>query len=84
MARPRRALIIRPVSGTLVFTNGNGTNTFYVPIIDNQAVSGGPSLHGGLTNVTAPGQITPYGTQAVVIAESNVGLQLLAGQLQRP
>jgi hypothetical protein len=28
-----------------------------------------------LTNVTAPGQITPYGTQSVVIAESNAGLQ---------
>ena len=64
----------QPTSGTIVFTNGIGTNTFIVPIFNNQVVSGSLGFSIILTNVTAPGQITPYGTQSVVIAESNAGL----------
>ena len=63
------------VSGTLVFTNGSATNTFIVPIINNQTVSGDETFSVVLTNVTAPGQITPYGTESVVIAESNAGMR---------
>jgi hypothetical protein len=61
--------------GTLVFTNGLGTNTFNVPLFNNQSVTGDHTFTVALTNVTAPGQITPYATQAVVIAESNVGVR---------
>ena len=63
------------VSGTMVFTNGNGTNIFPVPIFNNQSVSGNQTFSVILTNVTTPGYITPYGTQAVVIAESSAGLR---------
>lgn len=63
------------VSGTLVFTNGIATNTFDVPIFNNAAVSGDHAFSVILTNVTAPGQITPYGTQTVVISESNPGFR---------
>jgi uncharacterized delta-60 repeat protein len=62
------------VTGTLVFTNGLATNTFTVPIYNNGYVTGARAFSVILTNVTAPGQITPYGTQSVVIAESNTGL----------
>jgi uncharacterized delta-60 repeat protein len=65
----------QPVNGVLVFTNGIATNTFTVPIYNNNLVTGDRTFSVILTNVTAPGQITPYGTQAVVIAESNAGLQ---------
>jgi hypothetical protein len=61
-------------SGILVFTNGVGTNTFTVPIFNNGTVTGDKLFSVVLTNATAPGQITPYGTQTVVIAESNSGL----------
>ena len=62
-------------SGTLVFTNGNGTNTFPVQIYNNSSITGDKAFSIVLSNPTAPGQITPYATQAVVIAESNTGLR---------
>ena len=62
-------------AGTLVFTNGIGTNTFTVPIYNNNSVTGDRSFFVVLTNVTAPGQLTPYSVQSVVIAESNSGLR---------
>ena len=62
-------------SGTLVFTNGNGTNTFPVQIYNNASITGDKAFSVVLSSPTAPGQITPYGTQAVVIAESNTGLR---------
>jgi uncharacterized delta-60 repeat protein len=71
----RAGINYQSVSGTLVFTNGNATNSFYVPIFNNQSVVGDQAFSVVLTNVTYPGQITPYGTQAVVIAESNAGLR---------
>lgn len=58
-------------TGTLVFTNGLATNTFTVLINNNQ--SSDLTFAVNLTSVTAPGRITPYGTQTVVIAQSNVG-----------
>lgn len=63
------------VSGTLYFTNGIATNTFTVPLYNNLSVSGDHSFSVILTNVTAPGQITPYGVQTVVIGESNPGFR---------
>lgn len=68
----------QPVSGTLVFTNGLGTNTFTVPIFNAGTVTGDRAFTVVLTNATAPGQITPYATQSVVIAESNSGLEFSA------
>ena len=62
------------VSGTLLFTNGLGTNTIVVPILNNQIISSNLTFSVVLTNVTAPGVITPYGVETVTIAESNVGL----------
>lgn len=62
------------VSGTLVFTNGIGTNTFTVPIYANGLVTGDRAFTVSLSNPTAPGQLTPPSTQTVVIAESNAGL----------
>ena len=62
------------VAGTMVFTNGNGTNTFNVPILNNNSVTGGKSFTVALTNVTAPGILEAPSTQTVIIAESNVGL----------
>lgn len=63
------------VSGTLYFTNGIATNTFTVPLFNNAAVTGDRAFTVLLTNVTAPGQLTPYPTQMVVITESNPGFR---------
>ncbi len=63
------------VSGTLVFTNGLATNTFSVPIYNNNLVTGDHAFTVVLTNVTAPGLLTAPSTQTVVIAESNAGLR---------
>ena len=62
-------------SGTIVFTNGIVTNTFTIPIYNNSLVNGNHTFTVVLTNVTAPGQITPYRTQSVVIVDSNSGLR---------
>jgi hypothetical protein len=69
----------QPASGTLVFTNGVATNTFPVYIFNNTGVSGNTAFSVILTNVSPPGYIGPYGTQAVVIAESNAGLGFSQG-----
>lgn len=62
-------------SGTLVFTNGIGTNTFTVPILNNNLVSSNLAFSVLLTNVTAPGRIMPYGAEVVTIKESNAGMR---------
>lgn len=67
------------VSGTLVFTNGVATNTFTVPIYNNGYVTGDRAFTVVLSDPTPPGQITPYGTLTVTIAESNAGLQFSQG-----
>jgi hypothetical protein len=62
------------VSGTLVFTNGIGTNTFNVPIINNSLVNGNRTFNVTLSNPTAPGQLVPPSTQIVTIVDNNSGL----------
>jgi hypothetical protein len=63
-----------PVSGTLVFINGIATNTFTVPIINNGSVTSNRTFNVTLSNPTAPGVVTPYGTQTVTIIDINSGL----------
>ena len=70
------------VSGTLVFTNGIAVNTFTVPIYNNAIITGDKTFSVVLSNPTAPGQITPNGTQVVVIAESNTGLHFAQSSYQ--
>ncbi len=70
----RAGINYNAVSGIMVFTNGIGTNTFTVPLFNNQSVSSNLTFSVILTNVTAPGYISPYGTNVVTIAESNAGL----------
>jgi uncharacterized delta-60 repeat protein len=63
-------------SGTLDFTNGIGTNTFLVPIINNNSsITGNRTFTVSLSNPTPPGQVTPIGTQTVTIIDNNSGLQ---------
>ncbi len=62
------------VSGTLVFTNGNGTNTFIVPIINNGLVTGNRTFTVNLSNPTPPGQLVSPSNQVVTIIDSNSGL----------
>lgn len=61
------------VTGKIIFTNGIGTNTFNVPLLLPQTVSSNVAFSVILTNVTWPGQITPYGAETVVIDESRSG-----------
>jgi uncharacterized delta-60 repeat protein len=63
------------VSGTMVFTNGIGTNTFVVPIINNQLVEGDRSFTVTLSNPTAPGQLVAPYVQTIKIIDSNSGLK---------
>ena len=62
------------VSGTLVFTNGIGTNTFTVPIINNGLVTGNRTFTVSLSNPTPPGQLVSPSNQVVTIIDSNSGL----------
>lgn len=61
------------VSGTLVFTNGNGTNTFTVPILNNGIIDSNRTFTVNLSNPTSPGQVVAPGTQTVTIVEANNG-----------
>ena len=62
------------VSGTLVFTNGIGTNTFTVPIINNGLVAGNRTFAVNLSNPTPPGQVVAPSNLVVTIIDSNSGL----------
>ena len=62
-------------SGTLVFTNGIGTNTFTVPIINNSAVTGDKTFTVTLSNPTPPGQLVPPSVQTVTIVDGNSGVE---------
>jgi uncharacterized delta-60 repeat protein len=62
------------VTGTLVFTNGNGTNTFTVPILNNGLVNGNKTFNVMLANPTAPGVLVPPSTATITIIDSNSGL----------
>ena len=61
-------------SGTLVFTNNIGTNTFTIPIINNGLVTGNRAFTVGLSSPTPPGQVTSPSNQVVTIIDSNSGL----------
>jgi len=61
-------------NGTTVFTNGIGTNTFYVQILNNSLITGSRTFTVNLSNPTAPGQVVAPGTEAVTIIDSNSGL----------
>ena len=61
-------------SGTLVFTNGIGTNTFTVPILYNGLVSTNKSFTVSLSSPTAPGVLTAPSTQTVTIVNTIAGL----------
>jgi uncharacterized delta-60 repeat protein len=61
------------VSGTLVFTNGNATNTFTVPILYNGSVDIDRTFTVKLSNVTAPGKLVAPSNQVVTIVEGNNG-----------
>jgi hypothetical protein len=61
-------------TGTLTFTNGLATNFIPITIFNNNLVSTNLTFTIVLTNVTAPGVIAPFGTNAVVIQEGNSGL----------
>jgi hypothetical protein len=61
-------------SGTLVFTNGLGTNNISVPISNNSLITGDRTFTVVLTNATAPGTITSPSNQVVTIIDSNSGL----------
>ena len=61
-------------TGTLVFTNGIGTNTFTVPILYNGLVSTNKSFTVSLSSPTAPGVLTAPSTQTVTIVNTIAGL----------
>ena len=58
-------------NGTLVFTNGIGTNYIYIPLLSDPVFSSNLTFSVTLTNVTRPGFIAPYGTETVTIVETN-------------
>ncbi len=62
-------------SGTLVFDNGVGTNTFNVPILNNTIVTGDKTFTVALTNVTAPGRLVAPYVQTVTIVDGNSGVR---------
>jgi len=62
-------------SGTLVFTNGNGTNTFNVPIINNESVVGARSFSLRLFNPTAPGRLVAPSNEVVTIIDGTAGFK---------
>jgi hypothetical protein len=61
-------------SGTLVFTNGNGTNTFVVPIINNSE-SGTRTFNVSLFNPTAPGRLVAPSNQVISIIDATAGFK---------
>jgi hypothetical protein len=62
------------VSGTLVFTNGIGTHTFNVPVINNSQVNGNRTFTVQLSSPTPPGQLVSPSVQTVTIIDNNSGL----------
>jgi uncharacterized delta-60 repeat protein len=62
-------------SGVLVFTNGNGTNTFNVPIINNTSVSGARTFSLKLFNPTFPGRLVAPSNEVVTIVDGTAGFK---------
>ena len=65
----------RAVSGTLIFTNNNGTNTFTVPIINNSVLEGNRAFNVVLASPTAPGQLISPSIETVTIIDINSGVK---------
>ena len=61
-------------NGTLVFTNGITTNTFIVPIINNNLLEGNTTFTVALTNASLFGILTPPDVLTVTIIDSNPGI----------
>lgn len=64
-----------PTSGTMLFTNGNGTNTFNVPIINNSSVVGDRTFNLRLFNPTLPGRLVAPSNETVTIVDANAGIR---------
>jgi uncharacterized delta-60 repeat protein len=62
-------------SGKLVFTNGNGTNTFNVPILNNGSVVGDHSFNVRLFNPTGPGRLVAPSNETVTIVDAAAGFK---------
>jgi hypothetical protein len=62
-------------SGLLIFTNGIGTNTFIVPILNNGQVTGDRAFSVILTNPTAPGKLVAPSNQVVTIRDGTAGFK---------
>jgi len=62
-------------SGTMLFTGGNGTNTFTVPIINNQSASGERSFSVQLFNPTGPGRLVAPSNQTITIIDATAGFR---------
>jgi hypothetical protein len=62
-------------SGTLIFTNGNGTNTFLVPIFNNASVVGDRAFNVRLFNPTTPGRLVAPSNQTVTIIDATAGFR---------
>ncbi len=61
-------------NGTILFTNGIGTNVISVPILNNSQVLGNHDFTVKLLNPTAPGQLVAPTVQTVTIVDNNSGL----------
>jgi hypothetical protein len=64
-----------PTNGTLVFTNGMGTNKITVTIKNNTLVMGDRTFSLHLSNPTPPGQLVYPSNQVVTIIDNNSGLK---------
>jgi hypothetical protein len=62
-------------SGTIAFTNGIGTNTFNVPIINNSSVTGARAFSVRLFNATTPGRIVAPSNEVVTIIDGTAGFK---------
>lgn len=65
-----------PTSGSLVFTNGQASNTFSVSILANNVVTGDKNFTVSLFNPTAPAQLLPPATATVTIVDNQSGFRL--------
>ena len=62
-------------SGTLIFTNGNGTNTFSVPILNSGSVSGDRAFKVRLLNPTIPGRLVAPSNETITIVDATAGFR---------
>ncbi|HEY5914947.1 MAG TPA: Calx-beta domain-containing protein [Verrucomicrobiae bacterium] len=70
------------VSGTLVFTNGQLSNSFSVPIIDNNLVDGDRYFTLSLLNPTAPAQLLAPSSATVNIIDNETGFRFSNGSYE--